>query len=284
MRFHWLAIFFTLGWACRLLGQVSVDVVLDQGQFLRDESLRLKVRITNLSGQTLRLGEDNTWLTFVVESRGGSSVTKFGQVPVAGEFEVESATVVSRSVDLMPYYDFSQPGRYTVSATVKIKQWDREIASKPRDFDIVRGSKIWEQDFGVPTPVGEPEGRKYALQLAPFFKERKLYLRLTDVSESRVFRVFPLGETVSFGRPETQLDKASNLHVLFQTGAQSFSYNVVNPIGEVLMRQAYVYANSRPTLKGMDDGRIFVSGGMRRPAPSDFPPPAATNELREPKS
>jgi hypothetical protein len=284
MSFQWLAIVLMLAGVCRLAGQVSVDVVFEQEQFLRDESLRLKVRITNLSGQTLHLGEGNDWLTFVIQSRDGGPVRKLGEVPVQGAFDAESATVVSRSIDLMPYYDFSQPGRYTVSATIKIKQWDREVISKPRDFDIVRGTKIWEQDFGVPAASGEPEVRKYALQLAPFFKERKLYLRLTDLSETRIFRAFPLGPTVSFGQPETQLDKTSNLHVLFQTGARSFSYNVVSPNGEVLVRQAYAYGYNRPTLKAGKDGRILVSGGVRQPAPSDIPSSAVTNDVREPKS
>jgi hypothetical protein len=263
---------------------VSVDIVLEQEQVLRDESLRLKVRITNLSGQTLRLGEGKDWLDFSVENRDGPVVLRLGEVPVEGEFTLESAMVAHRAVDLMPYFDLSQPGRYSVRATVKIRQWDREVSSKAQDFDVVRGVKIWEQEFGLPTTSGEPEARKYALQQAPFLKERKLYLRLTDLSENHVFRVFPLGPSVSFGRPEMQLDKENNLHVLFQTGARSFGYSVVNPKGELLVKQTYDYANTRPTLKSAADGRILIQGGLRRPTPSDIPPPAVTNDVREIKS
>ncbi|HXG47139.1 MAG TPA: hypothetical protein VNO52_05915 [Methylomirabilota bacterium] len=278
MRFYCLTGLLLLGLAWRLGAQVSVEVVFEEEQFLRDESLRLKVRITNLSGQELQLGEGRDWLTFSVENRDGIAVPRTGTVPVEGAFSLESAMVAHRTVDLMPYFDLSQPGRYLVSATVKIPKWGREFTSRPRGFEIVKGSKIWEQEFGVPGANAEPEVRKYALQLAPFFKERKLYLRLTDAPERLVFRVFPLGPIVSFGRPEAQLDKNSHLHVLFQTGARTFAYTVVTPDGQVALQHTYDYTTSRPTLKSGADGRVLVSGGERRivpapAAPSPPPPP-----------
>jgi len=35
-------------------------------------------------------------------------------------------------MDLMPYFDLSKPGRYTVTAAVKIKQWNQEVSSGER--------------------------------------------------------------------------------------------------------------------------------------------------------
>ena len=56
--------------------QVTVDVVLDQEQFLPSETMPVAVRITNRSGQPLHLGADANWLTFSVESTGGTVVVK----------------------------------------------------------------------------------------------------------------------------------------------------------------------------------------------------------------
>src|SRR6185503_3087057 len=106
---------------------------------------------------------------------------------------------------------------------------NEEISSKPRMFQIVRGTKLWEQEFGVPGPAGTPEARKFILQQANYQKSLKLYLRITDGSDNVVYRVFPLGQLVSFSQPEAQIDKASYLHVLFQTGARSFLFQVVSP-------------------------------------------------------
>jgi len=118
---------------------------------------------------------------------------------------------------------------------------------------------------------------RYALQQASYRRQLKLYLRLTDVSENRVFRVFPIGPLVSFSQPEAQLDKASYLHVLFQTGARSFLFHVINPEGEVVLRQSYDYTETRPTLRANPEGRIYVGGGARHLTATDIPPSLTSN-------
>ncbi len=258
-------------------GQLAVEVVVDRDQFLRDESLPVKVRVTNRSGQPLRLGADNEWLSFSVEGPETGTVFKTAEVPVKGEFTLESAQVATRQVDLSPCYDLSQPGRYTITATVRIKEWGNETASRPRRIEIVRGTKLWEQEFGVPTESGLPETRRYILQQANYQKQLKLYLRLTDLSDNKVFRVFPLGSLVSFSQPEAQLDRGSELSTLFQTGARSFLFYVIRPDGEVVIRQTYDYTTTRPTLRANDEGRIYVAGGIRRLTSNDIPTSTPAN-------
>ena len=251
--------------------QLVVEVVVDRDQFLRNESLPVKVRVTNRSGQPLRLGVDNEWLSFAVEGHDTGTVTKTAEVPVKGEFTLESSQVATRQVDLSPCYDLSQPGRYTITATVRIKEWNDETTSRPRRIEIVRGTKLWEQEFGVPTESGFPETRRFILQQANYQKQLKLYLRVTDLSDNKVFRVFPLGSLVSFSQPEAKLDRSSELNTLFQTGARSFLFYVIRPDGEIAIRQTYDYTTTRPTLRSNDEGRIFISGGVRRLTPNDIP-------------
>ena len=126
----------------------------------------------------------------------------------------------------------------------------------------------------MPNPLGEtkaPEVRKYALQQAIHLKQMKLYVRVSDPSESRIFGCFPLGPMVSFSNPEHQIDKQSNLHVLYQTGARSFNYSVVNPDAKLVVRQTHEYSDSRPVLRADREGRIFVAGGVRRFTRDDLP-------------
>ena len=135
-------------------GQVTVEVLLDQKQFLRDEAVLAKVRVTNRSGQTLRLGDDAEWLSFSVEGTEGARAMQISDPPVAGAFTLESARMATRTVNLTPHFDLSQLGRYTVTATVKVKEWAGELSSGPRPLEIVRGLKVWEQEFGVPGGSG----------------------------------------------------------------------------------------------------------------------------------
>jgi hypothetical protein len=257
--------------------QVSVELTQDQDQFLPAESMPLTVRITNRSGQNLRLGRGDDWLTFSVEARNGEVVPTLGQVPVGGEFVLESSRVVTLRVDLAPYFALSRPGRYAVTATMQIKDWNQSVRSQPRSFDVIEGARLWEQAIGVPNSASgtntTPEVRKFVLQEANYLRSQlRLYVRITDASGERTFRVFPIGPMVSFGRPEPQVDKFSNLHLLYQEGPRSFNYTVINPEGEIIARRTYDYSDTRPRLTPDAEGKVLVTGGVRRPTPRDFPP------------
>jgi hypothetical protein len=94
--------------------QVTVEVTQEQQQFLPGEELKVAVRITNLSGQTLYLGGEEDWLSFALESREGVVVPKTGEAPVLGEFALESSKVAIKRVDLAPYFTLTRSGAYQV--------------------------------------------------------------------------------------------------------------------------------------------------------------------------
>jgi hypothetical protein len=256
--------------------QVTVEVMQKQDQFLPGESLPAAVRITNRSGQTLRLGAEEDWLTFAIEPRGGGVVPRTGEAPVAGEFTLASSKMATKRVDLAPYFSLTDPGRYSIVATLRIKGWDREITSPPREFDVIEGAKLWEQAVGVPNSAGTnsaPEVRKYILQQANYLKGRiGLFLRVTDSGGGKTFRVFPIGTMVSFSKPEAQIDKVSNLHVLYLNSPHTFSYTVFNPAGDLITRQTYDMSNNAHLhLQVAEDGKISVAGGVRRLTADDLP-------------
>ena len=271
----------------RLSAQVTIEAVPVQEQFLPGEALTVAVRITNLSGQSLHLGDDADWLKLSVESKDGFIVSKLNDVAVQGAFTLDSSKVATKRVDVATGFNLTRAGRYTVTATVSVKDWDKEFSSPPATFDIIQAAKLWEQNVGVPDKTGaSPEVRKYALQQANYLKQLKLYVRVTDADDAKVFRVVDIGPMVSFSQPEPQLDKFSNLHVLWQTGARGFAYRVVDPDGQIIVRQTYDYTATRPKLRVADDGKVVVAGGARRLTRDDFPAEkisAPTNAVVLPK-
>ena len=115
--------------------QVTVNLTLDQDQFLPSEALPVAVHITNRSGQPLHLGADPDWLTFSVEAADdpdNSIVTKNSNPPVQGEFDLDSSQIATKLVDLPPYFALRRSGRYRIIATVQIKDWNTEVTSPPR--------------------------------------------------------------------------------------------------------------------------------------------------------
>ena len=261
---------------CRLSAQVTVEVLTAQDEFLTGEAISVGARITNRSGQTLKLGRDEGWLKFSIEGSDGYVVLKNGEAPVAGEFTLESTERATVRVNLAPYFHLPRPGHYKITATIAIPEWERQISSAPKGFDVISGAKIWEQDFGVPKEPGDtnavPEMRKYALQEANYLRSRlTLYIQVTDDS-GKINKVLPIGPMLSFGQPDPKVDKKSNLHVLYQNGPNTFSYLVVNPDGEIIVRQTYDFT-TRPRLMSDSEGNILVAGGARRITHEDIPPP-----------
>jgi len=281
----------TLPWvlACilapSLWAQVEVDVMLDQQQFLPGETLPIKVRIINHSGQTLALGEDNSWLRLSVQADDSFVVSRVGEVPVTEPFTLPPSKMATKQVDIAPYFTLTRPGRYRVVASVRIKEWGQTLTSAPASFDVITGTRLWEQVFGLPDARradGSPEVRKYLLQQANYVRSQiRLYARITDAAEDRTFRVVPIGPMVSFSRPRALVDAVSNLHVLYQSGPRVSTYCEINPYGRVLAYETYEYSGSRPRLSTEEDGSVRVKGGVRLPQPSDSPelpePNTATN-------
>ena len=254
--------------------QMTVELAMDQEQFLPGETIPVAVKITNRAGQPVHLGADTTWLTFSVESADGDIVTKISEVPVLGEFDVESSQMATKHVDIRPSFSLVRSGHYKVVATLHVKEWGFTLVSDPKTFDIVNGAELWTQEFGVPGANGTPEMRKYTLQKANYLRSQiRLYVMVSDTDRTRIFKSTALGQMVSFNNPEAQVDRFSQLHVLWQTGAQTFSSYIISPEGSILSQDSYDYFpnGGRPRLAVTTTGEITVIGGTLRVKSEDIP-------------
>lgn len=255
--------------------QVNVEVVFEDVQFLRSESVPVRVKISNFSGQALRLAEERDWIHFVVTGNDNRAMPQKEPMPNLKPFTVEAGKTIAVRTDLAPHFDLNTAGRYGVSVRVKFPQLQKELTTDPKHFDIISGVKIWEETVGMPgtTP---PVLRKLALQRATFVKETRLFARVTDANESTVFSVIPLGALPSASKPEAAVDASSQMHILYQAGQRNFSYSIVTPDGDLIVRQTHDITTSRPRLRRESDGRVVVHGGARRVSATDLPPPPAT--------
>ncbi len=270
-----------LGWA-----QVTLSLQRDQEQFLPAERLPITVLIENQSGRTLTFGTHPRWLIFGVETRNGRVVAKLSDVPVDGEFVVESAERAKFTINLAPHFALQEPGQFSVTAQMAIPGTDQILSSSPIMIEILNGARLWAQEFGIPPAPGKendpPEIRKYLLQQANHLKHIRLYVRITDASETRTFATFPAGTLVTFARPEPMVDKLGRLHLLHRFGLRSYTYHLIEPDGTVRIRQTYEISDSRPGLKVNAEGEVRVLGGIRRETSADLPPVASV-ESQTPK-
>lgn len=265
------------------VGSVRVELSLDKDQYIPDEDVVVSVKIYNFSGQQVVFGTEDDWITFSIIGDDNKRVAEIGHLPAKGEFTLRPSEMGTKLLNITPYYAFNKVGRYSLTATVKIPQWNMKISPPKAVFisvmDGVAIPNFSDMEFGVPPAKGvtnaTPELRRYSLQKTISRNNIKLYFRLSD-AQGHAIRVFPIGRMVSFSQPEARIDSASNLHILNQYGAKSFYYVVISPDGNLLVRQIHDFTQTRPTLRIDSEGRVYVGGGVRRSTPDDIPAPTPT--------
>lgn len=267
-----------------LQAQLRVELDFEQETYLPHEPLYAVVRIYNSSGQTLELGADNEWLAFTVESVDGHLVKQRKPVDVEGPFTLPSASRAKKMVNLAEAFELTRFGRYNVTATVRLKDWSEDFSSKAAAVGISTGVTLWESAFGIPNeqPDRRPEVRKFQLVQANHLKKLNLYVRIISEAGDDTFSLFPLGPLLGFSKPEPQLDRWSNLHVLYQSSGRLYLYHVITPDGLLLARQSWEIDAHRPRMTADADGRITIQGGTRRPSGDDLPPPELLSENTAP--
>ena len=245
----------------RGFSQISLEIQLDQKQFLCNESIPIRVRLLNRTGQPLRVGEVPDWLSFTVESRDGKLVQPSATIVAGGNFELDSAESVTKLIDLTAGYDFTQPGSFRVTALARFPRLNLTASSSTQPFDIVRGTQLWQEICGAPTTNAAPRLISYSLLQVNHLRQLRCYVRIADSPETGWARVLPLGNIVAFAKPEQRIDRSSTLHVLFQTGPRAFDYCQISPAGEMLQKQVYNFTSQRPRLSVDEDGKVGVKGG-----------------------
>lgn len=268
-----------------LQAQVEVSVEFKKDFFLAHEEMLAEVKIINFSGRKLTFGKEKDWLQFSVESLNDFPVEKAGELDIMETFEVPNASRGIRRVHLVPTYKIDKPDRYRITAFVKVPELNLTRATAPVEIGLLSATVIWQRPVGVVINEADPSApisvRQYFLMRAVNDKSIDLYVKVTDRYEKEIYGVYSLGNIVSFGEPERQVDRFSNLHVLMQNGARTFRYTIIKPDGKVLLRQKWAYSNSRPRLSLDKEKLIQVVGGVRQPSFEDIPTPEQINEVRD---
>jgi hypothetical protein len=270
------------------LAQVDVEIIMPQDQFLPNENIPVRVRIINHAAETLSF-DTTDWLSYAVEARNGEIMEKAPRVVAPHGFEIKAGEMATTRAEVSPHFQLAKTGRYSISTTVTIKEWGKTFASKAVFFDLVHGNTIWSQDFGVPQSTNStaaPEVRKYALVQATLKNQLNLYLRLTDTTEEKIYLLKQLGVMMSFSNPKGLTDSYNFLHVLYQSASRQYRYMVIDPNGEIILRNTYAYTESAPHMKVEQDGSVSLLGGARLVAENDIPskdPSKPENEIPEKK-
>jgi hypothetical protein len=243
--------------------QVSVQLSMDRDTLLLFESIPVTVNIRNFSGRPIEIGRqgDTHWLNFQITDQAGATFNPVATLPAMEAVTVTPGQTISRTVNLLPYYDLRQRGNYSVRAVVS--SGAVRALSTPVKFTVMNGREIWKQTAGLPVAAGETneEYRTYSLLMLRLARSDFLYVGVEDEARGRIYGMIPLGDALALGEPSAKTDAAGHLHVLYRSGPRSNSYAEIDPEAKTLKRMIFSDLLSAPQLVTDKDGSVSVQGG-----------------------
>lgn len=244
--------------------QVRVDISFKRKLYVMYEPLIAVVTVHNLSGRPLLLDNisEHRWLTFNIESADGRIIPPNNPDYAFPPAAIEPGEKLPAAFNLTPLFPLQEFGLYRVRAAVYVPEFGRFFSSPPLAVEITDGRPIWQEVVGVPGEDGKaPELRTITLLSHKLSRSTRLYARIEDRENGRIYATHQLGPFLTFGRPEVVLDAGNEIHILQNSAPKQFLYTHLNLEGRVIDRQFYVEAGSRPRLAKQDGGGVIVSGG-----------------------
>lgn len=255
--------------------QVDVSISLSDSRILQGEPLYGFLKIVNNAGKDIKVGDFPGWLDIEVEQKSDGVAVKIGSLTHNDGLLISAGQTQNIPLQINELYDLMTVSRYTVTARLRIQSFENPFESKSQFFDVVSGTKIWKQNYSAPSISGiggTPAVFTYNLMSNTGRHGKKLLFQIKDTDPDRIIRTVPICKMISFSKPEAKIDPASNLHILCQYGRSSYTYNIYNPKGDLLLRTTYKADPAKPFLKKNLDGIIEVKGGKRIPMETDFLP------------
>ena len=259
-----------------------LEVRLSSGRdnFVLDEQVIVSVSIRNNSDQLAVLANEKNWIQFTVSQGKGVPVAKKGNPPEGEVFVLKAGAEIEREFRLDPFFDFTSPSEYIVSAQVTIPNWGNvKVGAIPARFQVMQAHDMAVLERGVSTDRGgvAPEVRRYTLQKARVNGKLFMYMRVSDDNNPnfKVYNVLALGVMVHMPRPSLgfEIDASGIVHVFFQCHARNYLYCTMNSNGKLIGRQMYIGdgIRGRPRMEKIAGGKIQITGGQKSISAWDYP-------------
>lgn len=258
------------------LQEVRVDIEIKRNLYLRYEPIVCKVTITNMSGRTLDLSDTprDKWFGFQIETTDGRPLPPLNSTYHNEPLQLENGQKLSRRINITPLFPLSEFGTYRVRGAVFSHELGRYFTSGKLNVDITEGRQLWQQRVGIPPGSGDGASRTYTLLSHRLPETTVLYLRIEDEDEGVVYCTTQIGRLVTFGKPDVEIDNASQIHILQNIAPKAFLYSHFDVNGKVIKQQGYQAANTRPYLVRKNNA-IEVIGGV----PYDTKEPTAEQKV-----
>ena len=244
-------------------GQIEATLRLSKIQYVAGEPVIGVLTVTNRAGRVLTFAGDgrSQWLDFLVKDRQSDPIPLKGR-KLFGKMTIKAGQSLSREVDLAQLFQLSEPGNFSVSATVHMPGKEMEGTTTNRVlFTQSSGIRAWSQKIGLP---GTP-GNMRDYRLLNFNNEEKsqVYAQIMDPQTGQNIRTFLLGDVLLLRKPLATVDNQQRMHVLFLATPTMWVHCQINSDGKLINRQIHQRGEEGdPQLLTFGDGSVRVANSV----------------------
>ncbi|MGN0877930.1 MAG: hypothetical protein ACI4WT_00570 [Oligosphaeraceae bacterium] len=229
------------------LAQIAVQLESSAPAYLRYEPVRLRVTLTNMSGNTLIFSGDSDYekgsLYFHVQGASGRHVRSLDLKanPLQNVIMAPNETKVLY-VRLNKLFDIQREDTYHITAFVEHSRMGSRYKSKPLMLEIRDGEVLDTQVAGLPTAMQQDRIRSIRFSLIRFRDiEGYLYcLRAED--DAKVYATFRIGPYIMGGmKPQMAVESGNALHLLLQIAPRLYSYTTYSISAKGVRQRQNIY-------------------------------------------
>ncbi len=282
IRFSFSFVFFlTLFSSTSMFAQLAMNLKLNSDDYIRYEKIYAFLTIKNQSGRPIIFGTNKNLqckISFDIETLRGDR-PKSLEAPM---YEITDTLLPAGekqtfTIPITKYFAFSSVGKYRIKAIVTHAQLAQSYETEPIEFNIVEGNVVWTTSVGIPALSAEENkdskiGKRTYSIISYFDGTNKIYCLLVE-DDKHIYGLTKVGYDIGTVKPQCEVDRLSNLHLLVQSSANIFSYFIYDVNCRLEEKEVYKKADeySIPTLLYDEKtGRIHVVGGILATEGKDY--------------
>lgn len=232
----------TCAWA-----QISIQLESNAPAYLRYEPVRLRVTLTNLSGNTLIFSGDSEYETgslyFHIQGNSGRHVRNLDLQanPLKNTILAPNETKVLY-VRLNSLFDIQREDTYHITAIVEHNRMEARYKSKSLMLEIRDGEVLETQTAGLPTALSQDRIRRIRFSLIRFRDVEGFLYCLRAEDERKVYATFRIGPYIMGGiKPQMAVESGNTLHLLLQIAPRLYSYTTYSISAKGIRQRQNMY-------------------------------------------
>ncbi len=246
--------------------QLEVTLKPQRQEYMLGEDIFVEMSLYNNSDTSVVLDRtpNQPWLT-IVAHRAGENVDLSPKVKANfPKVVLGPAQKMAYKINIGQIYNIPVDGTYSVNAVVCLPDRKTSFTSPRSRFRVSNGSLLKKFTTHV-------RGRRLEMRakLWRIGDRNAIFGQLADADSGRVLGAAHMGQYLNFMEPRFLLDAKQNLHMLFQSTPEFFTYSIFSTTGKCSHSQLYKRIPGGPIDLVSAGGSIRVIGAAPYVKPKD---------------